>query len=141
MVNTLEPSLFALTTFTQVILRNLPECQTIPAMWGKVKSLNFGFIMGFGYKQIDFSLSPALKFLPANTQPPIPWHRVIGATGTISSRGPGTDGARRQRDALVAEGVDVIEGLTGAFKVDLGRFGWFPRMQLVDEEEDDETEG
>jgi len=110
-------------------------------MWGKVKTLNFGFIMGFGYKQIDFSLSPALKFLPANTQPPIPWHRVIGATGTISSRGPGTDGARRQRDALVAEGVDVIEGLTGAFKVDLGRFGWFPRVQLVDEEEDDETEG
>ena len=84
---------------------------------GQGKRLKFGF----GY-EIDFSLSPALKFLPANTQPPIPWHRVIGTTGTISSRGPGTDGARRRRDALVAEGVDVIEGLTGAFKVDLGGF-------------------
>jgi len=140
MVNTLEPSLFALTTFTQVMLRNLPECQTIPAMWGKVKTLILVLSWGLIISRLTF-LSPALKFLPANTQPPIPWHRVIGATGTISSRGPGTDGARRQRDALVAEGVDVIEGLTGAFKVDLGRFGWFPRVQPVDEEEDDETEG
>lgn len=93
-----------------------------------------------------FDCSPqALKFLPANTQPPIPWHRVIGATGTISSRGPGTDGARRQREALTAEGVDVTEGRTGEFRIDLGRFGWFPRVddvQLVnEEEEDDETEG
>ncbi|KAF8954876.1 DNA binding methylated-DNA-cysteine S-methyltransferase [Flammula alnicola] len=73
----------------------------------------------------------ALKFLPPNTNPPIPWHRVIGASGTISSRGPGTDGAQRQRDALVAEGVDVVTGRTREMWVDLGRFGWFPSVDEV----------
>ncbi|KDR71545.1 hypothetical protein GALMADRAFT_253879 [Galerina marginata CBS 339.88] len=73
----------------------------------------------------------ALKFLPPNTNPPIPWHRVIGASGTISSRGPGTDGALRQRDALIAEGVEVITGRTGELRVDLGRFGWFPSRDEV----------
>ncbi|KAF9481484.1 MGMT family protein, partial [Pholiota conissans] len=68
----------------------------------------------------------ALKFLPPNTNPPIPWHRVIGASGTISSRGPGTDGAQRQRDALIAEGVEVTTGRTGEMRVNLGQFGWFP---------------
>lgn len=56
----------------------------------------------------------------------MPWHRVIGAAGTISSRGPGTQGAQRQRDALVAEGVEVTTGRTGEFRVDFGRWGWFP---------------
>lgn len=85
----------------------------------------------------------ALKLLPSNTNPPIPWHRVIGASGTISSRGPGTDGARRQRDALIAEGVDVVQGRMQDFRVDLGRFGWFPPVGEVtlreSEEELDET--
>ena len=75
---------------------------------------------------------------------------MIGATGTISSRGPGTEGARRQRDALEAEGVEVTEGRTGELRVDLKRFGWFPsvdevRMLLGDDHEeedgDDESEG
>jgi methylated-DNA-protein-cysteine methyltransferase-like protein len=85
----------------------------------------------------------ALKFLPSNTNPPIPWHRVIAASGTISSRGPGTDGARRQRDALVAEGVDVVQGRSGEFRVDLGRFGWFPPVHeagLRESEDEDEDE-
>ncbi|KAL9708952.1 Alkyltransferase-like protein 1 [Leucoagaricus gongylophorus] len=68
----------------------------------------------------------ALKFLQPGTNPPVPWHRIIGSSGAISSRGPGTDGARRQRDALVAEGVEVLETRDGEFKVDLGEYGWFP---------------
>ncbi|KXN88392.1 Alkyltransferase-like protein 1 [Leucoagaricus sp. SymC.cos] len=70
----------------------------------------------------------ALKFLNPGTNPPVPWQRVIGSSGTISSRGPGTDGARRQRDALVAEGVEVTETRDGEFKVSLRDHGWFPAV-------------
>jgi hypothetical protein len=88
----------------------------------------------------------ALKFLPPNINPPIPWHRVIGASGTISSRGPGTTGAQRQRDALQAEGVEVTTGRTGEMRVDLSEFGWFPSItesnlpqhQDVDTQDDDD---
>lgn len=73
----------------------------------------------------------ALKFLNPATNPPVPWHRVIGSSGTISSRGPGTGGARRQHDALVAEGVEVSEGRTGELRVDLRRYGWFPAVPAV----------
>jgi methylated-DNA-protein-cysteine methyltransferase-like protein len=72
-----------------------------------------------------------LKFLSAATTPPVPWHRVIGASGTISSRGPGTDGAWRQREALEAEGVDVVVGRTGEMNVDFARCGWFPVVGSV----------
>lgn len=75
--------------------------------------------------------SPALKFLPPNTNPPIPWHRVIGASGAISSRGPGTDGAQQQRDALIAEGVEVTTGRTGELRVDIHQFGWFPSAAQI----------
>ncbi|KAF7302045.1 MGMT family protein [Mycena indigotica] len=68
----------------------------------------------------------ALKFLTPGTTPPVPWHRVISSSGAISSRGPGTDGARRQGDALEAEGVVVTAGRGGELKVDLGSYGWFP---------------
>lgn len=61
----------------------------------------------------------ALKFISPNAHPMVPWHRVIGSSGTISSRGPGTDGAQRQRDALVAEGVEVTVGRTGELRVAL----------------------
>ena len=63
----------------------------------------------------------ALKFLPPNTNPPIPWHRVIGASGTISSRGQGTTCAQRQRDAFQAEGVEVTTGRE--MRVNLSEFG------------------
>jgi methylated-DNA-protein-cysteine methyltransferase-like protein len=74
----------------------------------------------------------------------VPWHRVIGSTGTISSRGPGTQGAQRQRDALVAEGVEVTMGRTGELRVDFGSWGWFPApdpvgsiaQNLAEEDED-----
>ncbi|KAK7034014.1 Alkyltransferase-like protein 1 [Paramarasmius palmivorus] len=60
----------------------------------------------------------ALKFLTDET---VPWQRVIGSSGTISSRGPGTNGAQRQKEALEAEGVEV-DGL----RVNLSTYGWFP---------------
>lgn len=72
----------------------------------------------------------ALKYLNPGTNPPVPWHRVINSSGTISSRGPGTDGARRQRDALVAEGVTVTQTRDGEFKVDFSQFGWFPDIPV-----------
>ena len=75
--------------------------------------------------QVDHALT-ALKFLSPDVTPPVPWHRVISAAGTISSRGPGTTGAQRQRDALEAEGIEVTEGRTGDFRVNLATWGWFP---------------
>lgn len=74
----------------------------------------------------------ALKFLSPDVAPPVPWQRVISSAGTISSRGPGTDGAQRQRDALEAEGVEVQVGRTGEFRVDFGTWGWFPDPGTVD---------
>ena len=70
--------------------------------------------------------NPALKWLSPDIDPPVPWHRVIASSGTISSRGPGTDGAQRQRDALETEGVEVTDGRTGEMRVDLRTYGWFP---------------
>ena len=86
----------------------------------------------------------ALKFLSPDANPPVPWHRVLSSAGTISSRGPGTDGAARQRDALVAEGVEVGATRSGELKVDLRLYGWFPAPGTIDigvEVEDEEEEG
>ena len=59
----------------------------------------------------------------------MPWQRVVSSAGKISSRGPGTDGAQRQREALEAEDVEVRVG-DGAganeFLIDLAAYGWFP---------------
>ena len=77
-------------------------------------------------------LAIALKWLSPDATPPVPWYRVLASNGTISSRGPGTDGAQRQREALEAEGVEVIVGRSGEMRVDLGRWGWFPAVGSVD---------
>ncbi|KAI0668050.1 DNA binding methylated-DNA-cysteine S-methyltransferase [Trametes maxima] len=74
----------------------------------------------------------ALKFVPPDVNPPIPWQRVLAASGVISSRGPGTNGAARQRDALIAEGVEVDTTRAGEFKVDLRTYGWFPAVGTID---------
>ncbi|KAF8345138.1 MGMT family protein [Amanita rubescens] len=76
----------------------------------------------------------ALKFLSPETNPPVPWHRVINSAGAISSRGPGTDGAQRQREVLEAEGVQVTTGRTGESRIDLGRWGWFPQPNEIIEQ-------
>ena len=76
-----------------------------------------------------------------NTNPPIPWHRVISASGTISSRGPGTTGAQLQRDALQAEGVEVTTGRTGEMRVNLTEFGWFPSIAELNLDRLDDEDG
>ncbi|KAF8262381.1 MGMT family protein [Lactarius quietus] len=58
--------------------------------------------------------------------PPVPWQCVISSAGKISSRGPGTDGAARQSEALQAEEVEVHVGRTNELLVDLATYGWFP---------------
>jgi len=67
----------------------------------------------------------ALKWLPDGSD--IPWQRVISSSGQISSRGPGTEGAQRQREALEAEGVEVTDSVGGATgRVSFREYGWFP---------------
>lgn len=63
---------------------------------------------------------------------PVPWQRVLASAGTISSRGPGTSGADRQRQALEAEGVVVTAGRTAELRVNLVAYGWFPEVGSVD---------
>ena len=62
----------------------------------------------------------------------MPWYRVVASAGTISSRGPGTEGAQHQREELEAEGVDVSTGRTGEMRIDFVRWGWFPPVGSVD---------
>lgn len=74
---------------------------------------------------------PALKFLDsANTD--VPWQRVVSSAGKISSRGPGTDGAQRQREALEEEGVEVQVGQSGSLSVNFSQVGWFPEHITVE---------
>lgn len=68
----------------------------------------------------------ALKFLSPAADPPVPWQRVVSSAGKISSRGPGTDGAERQSEALQAEDVEVRVGHANELLVDLATYGWFP---------------
>ncbi|KAJ3810038.1 hypothetical protein F5876DRAFT_77159 [Lentinula aff. lateritia] len=56
----------------------------------------------------------ALKLSGPGVAPPLPWHRVISSSGVISSRGPNTTGAERQKQALEEEDVEVTVGRTGA---------------------------
>ena len=60
----------------------------------------------------------ALAELPRGTE--LPWHRVIGATGRISTR-PG-DGPLLQRRLLAREGVRC----DARGRIDLERFRWEP---------------
>lgn len=63
----------------------------------------------------------ALHALPERSA--VPWHRVINARGAISARS-NSDSHELQRLLLEAEGVEF--DLHG--RVDLGRFGWRPRI-------------
>jgi methylated-DNA-protein-cysteine methyltransferase-like protein len=52
----------------------------------------------------------------------LPWHRVVNASGGLSTEG---ESPGRQRTLLAAEGVRF--GPDG--KIDLGRFQWQPRVR------------
>ena len=58
----------------------------------------------------------ALRVLPASRQSTVPWHRVVGAGGRISSRAG--SGPAEQRRRLRAEGVRFQRG-----RIDLQRHG------------------
>ena len=95
----------------------------------------------------------ALKFISPDTNPPIPWQRVISSSGmlfyfiimwslrscmncsfittnagTISSRGPGTQGAQIQKQILETEGIQISDSL----HINLSQYGWFPPIGSVD---------
>ncbi|EJC99426.1 uncharacterized protein FOMMEDRAFT_112970 [Fomitiporia mediterranea MF3/22] len=68
----------------------------------------------------------ALKYLPEDSD--VPWQRVVSSTGKISSRGPGTNGAQRQREALEEEGVEVRVTRENEFTVNWAECEWFPEQ-------------
>ncbi len=83
------------------------------------------------------TLVTALKFLDPESD--IPWQRVISSSGKISSRGPGTNGAQRQREALEEEGVEVLVTRETEFSVHFGAYGWFPdTIAMVENDGEDE---
>ncbi|MCG7565642.1 MGMT family protein [Pseudoalteromonas sp. CnMc7-15] len=57
-----------------------------------------------------------LKNLPSDSR--LPWHRVVNSQGKISFA-QGSDGFTLQQQALLGEGVLVIDG-----KVNMRRFAW-----------------
>lgn len=65
------------------------------------------------------SIYKALKFIGPNSD--VPWQRVVSASGKISSRGPNTEGADRQRIVLEGEGVIVQD-----MRISWAQYGWFP---------------
>ncbi|KAI0795945.1 MGMT family protein [Abortiporus biennis] len=105
------------------------------SVYNVVRQIPYGKVTSYGHvaKLIGMPrhsrhVGQALKFVSPDTIPPIPWQRVISSSGTISSRGPGTTGAQRQKEALEAEGVEVSE----AGRVNFGVYGWFPDVGTVD---------
>ncbi|KIM30585.1 hypothetical protein M408DRAFT_287780 [Serendipita vermifera MAFF 305830] len=91
--------------------------------YGKVTS--YGHIAALiGMPRHSRHVGGALKMLDPESD--VPWQRVVSSTGAISSRGPGTTGARRQAEALEAEGLTVEETRAGQFRVNFRTYGWFP---------------
>ena len=78
-----------------------------------------------------------MKFLDPNTD--VPWQRVVSSSGKISSRGPGTTGAQRQKEALEAEGVEVRVTRENEFSVRWDAYGWFPESISLEIEDGSET--
>ncbi|KZS89016.1 MGMT family protein [Sistotremastrum niveocremeum HHB9708] len=109
---------------------------------GKVTS--YGHIAKLvGMPRHSRHVGQALKYL--DPQSNLPWFRVISSSGQISSRGPGTSGARRQRDELEAEGIEVTGGEVGleggndgGGRVNLRTYGWFPESVEFGEAQGDE---
>ncbi|EJD40875.1 MGMT family protein [Auricularia subglabra TFB-10046 SS5] len=113
-----------------------------------IRQVPFGRVTSYGHiaklmgmPRHSRHVGQALKFLPPGTN--VPWQRVVSSSGAISSRGPGTDGAQRQREALEAEGVDVTVGRTGELLISLATYGWFPASvdgAAVENEEEEDDE-
>jgi methylated-DNA-protein-cysteine methyltransferase-like protein len=83
------------------------------AIWTVVAALVPGHVVAYGEIARRAGLprrarlvAQALKSAPAELA--LPWHRVIRADGRIAFP-PGSDGFRRQRRLLLAEGVAVAD--------------------------------
>ena len=50
----------------------------------------------------------------------VPWHRVVNSNGEISHRANKSGERERQRQLLLAEGVEFI----GEYTIPMQRFGW-----------------
>lgn len=103
------------------------------AVYGVVRQIPRGKVTTYGHvaKLVGMPtysrhVGQALKFLSPDANPPVPWQRVVSSAGKISSRGPGTDGAQRQWEALEAEDVEVRVGRANELLIDLVAYGWFP---------------
>ncbi|KAF9075414.1 MGMT family protein [Rhodocollybia butyracea] len=105
------------------------------AVYDIVRKIPIGKVTSYGHiaKLIGMPnysrhVGQALKVLDVGHvyDPPLPWHRVITSSGAIASRGPGTNAAERQRQALEEEDIEVVVGRTGELKIDLKTYGWFP---------------
>ncbi|KZP13633.1 MGMT family protein [Athelia psychrophila] len=98
-----------------------------------LKVTSYGHVAALiGMPKHSRHVGQALKFLSPDATPPVPWYRVVSSSGAISSRGPGTEGAQRQKDELEAEGVEVSTGRTGDMRVNLAVWGWFPQVGSID---------
>ncbi|KAF9265638.1 MGMT family protein [Marasmius fiardii PR-910] len=113
------------------------------AVYQTIRLIPYGQVTTYGHiaKLIGMPnhsrhVGQALKFADPGVNPPLPWQRVVGSSGAISSRGPGTNGAQRQREALEGEGVEVTVGRTGEFKIDLRTYGWFPNSVEINGPQD-----
>ena len=72
----------------------------------------------------------AAKVLSSNTDPGLPWHRVLRADGRIAFPA-GSKGHREQARRLKAEGVRVEQGrvrITATSGFDMDAEVWAPRM-------------
>ncbi|KAI5118732.1 hypothetical protein M0805_000062 [Coniferiporia weirii] len=116
------------------------------AVYQTVRQIPFGRVTSYGHiaKLIGLPrhsrhVGQALKYL--NVDADVPWQRVVSSSGKISSRGPGTSGAQRQREALEGEGVEVRVMRDGGLAVNFSECGWFPERVGAEEEVATETVG
>lgn len=100
-----EPSL-SLNRFQRIeaVIRLIPE--------GRVSSYGdiAAFTTGVSPRHVGFAL--------AGSKEKLPWHRVVNAQGSVSSRG--SDAMNRQRHLLEAEGVTF----NAKDEIDWRVFGW-----------------
>lgn len=111
---------------TTVKRRAPSEPRPFERVWKIVLRIPPGRVATYGQisRMIERRLTPiavgwALRAVPEGA---LPWHRVVNASGSVSTEGehPG-----RQRALLEAEGVRF----DARGRIDLERFGWRPRAR------------
>ena len=87
-----------------------------------IRHIPFGAVTSYGIVAAKAGLPRRARLvgmvLRNNTDPDLPWHRVMGAGGKIVFPDQ-SEAASRQRQKLTAEGVQFI-----GTRVDLSRFDW-----------------